>query len=124
MGCSTLPSPRLPPVSPAYRQAVYAGSMGLLDVCRLEGLVLAVDEVFYVSHWITPDLAPKRYDTRFFLTAAPPGQVARHDDGETVASEWIRPAAALARCLAGEMELLPRPSPTCGASRASPRPPR
>ncbi len=90
-----------------YRDAVNAGSMGLLDVCRLEGLVLAVDEVFYVSHWITPELAPKRYDTRFFLTAAPPGQVARHDDGETVASEWIRPATALARGLAGEMELLP-----------------
>ncbi len=90
-----------------YRDAVYTGSMGLLDVCRREDLVLAVDEVFYVSHWITPDLAPKRYDTRFFLTAAPPGQVARHDDGETVASEWVRPAAALARCLAGEMELLP-----------------
>ena len=38
-----------------------------------EGLVLAVDAVHYVSHWITPELAPRRYDTRFFITAAPPG---------------------------------------------------
>jgi 8-oxo-dGTP pyrophosphatase MutT (NUDIX family) len=91
----------------AHRDAVNAGTEGLLDVCRQEGLVLAADAVFYVSHWITPDLAPRRYDTRFFLTAAPPGQVARHDEGETIATVWIRPADALARHAAGQMELLP-----------------
>jgi 8-oxo-dGTP pyrophosphatase MutT (NUDIX family) len=91
----------------AHRDAVNAGTMGLLDVCGAEDLVLATDTVCYVSHWITPDLAPRRYDTRFFLTSAPPGQVARHDEGETIATVWIRPAAALARNAAGEMELLP-----------------
>jgi 8-oxo-dGTP pyrophosphatase MutT (NUDIX family) len=90
-----------------HRDAVNAGTMGLLDVCRSEDLVLATDTVCYVSHWITPDLAPRRYDTRFFVTSAPPGQVARHDDGETIATVWIRPAAALARSAAGQMELLP-----------------
>ena len=68
---------------------------GLLDVCRAEGLVLAADTVHYVSHWITPELAPRRYDTRFFVTAAPPGQVAHHDDGETIATIWVRPTDAL-----------------------------
>ncbi len=90
-----------------HRDAVNAGTTGLLDVCRREDLVLATDTVFYVSHWITPDLAPRRYDTRFFLTTAPPGQVASHDDGETIAALWIRPTDALARCAAGDMELLP-----------------
>ncbi len=61
----------------------------------------------YVSHWITPELAPRRYDTRFFITVAPPGQVASHDDGETIATIWVRPADALARSVAGEIELLP-----------------
>ena len=91
----------------AYRDAVNAGTLGLLDVCRREDLVLAADAVHYVSHWITPHLAPRRYDTRFFVTSAPPGQVARHDEGETIATVWIRPAAALARNAAGQMELLP-----------------
>ncbi len=91
----------------AHRDAVNAGTRGLLDVCQAEDLVLAVDTVHYVSHWITPELAPRRYDTRFFLTAAPPGQVARHDEGETIATVWIRPAAALARNAGGDMELLP-----------------
>ncbi len=91
----------------AYRDAVNAKRMGLLDLCRQEDLVLAVDSLFYVSHWITPELAPRRYDTRFFITAAPQGQIARHDDGETIASIWVRPEDALARIASGDIELLP-----------------
>src|SRR5271166_3986255 len=91
----------------AHRLEINEGRAGLLDVCRAEGLVLAADAVHYVSHWITPELAPRRYDTRFFVTTAPPGQVAHHDDGETIASIWIRPEDALSRFEAGEIELLP-----------------
>ena len=79
----------------------------MLDVCRAENLLLATDIVHYVSHWITPELAPRRYDTRFFVTVAPAGQVASHDDGETIATIWVRPADALAASVAGEIELLP-----------------
>jgi 8-oxo-dGTP pyrophosphatase MutT (NUDIX family) len=90
-----------------HRDALNEGTTGLLDVCRQEGLRLAADAVYYVSHWITPELAPRRYDTRFFITAAPPGQIASHDDGETIATIWVRPGEALARHAAGEIELLP-----------------
>jgi len=90
-----------------YRDDLNAGTTRLLDVCRTEGLALDVGSVHYVSHWITPELAPRRYDTRFFITAAPSGQVARHDDGETIASIWIRPREALSRFRDGEIELLP-----------------
>ncbi|MHB1518068.1 MAG: NUDIX hydrolase [Acidimicrobiales bacterium] len=99
--------PRLAARFAAYRDAVNAGSMRLLDVCRQEDLALAVGDVHCVSHWITPELAPRRYDTRFFVAAAPPGQVATHDDGETIAAIWVRPADALARHQAGEIDLLP-----------------
>jgi 8-oxo-dGTP pyrophosphatase MutT (NUDIX family) len=90
-----------------YRDALNEQRMGLLDICRGEDLVLAVDVIYYVSHWITPELAPRRYDTRFFITAAPSGQVARHDETETIATIWIRPTEALARESAGDIELLP-----------------
>lgn len=90
-----------------HRVAVYQGTLGLLDLCRSEGLELATDTVHYVSHWITPEVAPKRYDTRFFVTTAPPAQAAHHDEGETIASLWVRPADALDRFAAGEIELLP-----------------
>jgi len=91
----------------AYRDGVNAGTTGLLEVCETEDLLLAVDSVRYVARWITPELAPRRYDTRFFITAAPPGQVAHHDEGETIATIWVRPDDALARFGAGEIELLP-----------------
>ncbi|MGH9097760.1 MAG: NUDIX hydrolase [Acidimicrobiales bacterium] len=90
-----------------YRDALNAGETGLLDVCRSQGLFLDVGPMYYVAHWITPELAPRRYDTRFFITTAPTGQVARHDDGETIASIWVRPTDALARYQAGEIELVP-----------------
>ena len=91
----------------AYRDAVNEQQLGLLDICRQEDLVLVVDSIHYVSHWITPELAPRRYDTRFFVTAAPPGQVAHHDDAETIATIWVRPHDALSLEAAGEIELLP-----------------
>jgi 8-oxo-dGTP pyrophosphatase MutT (NUDIX family) len=98
-----------------YRHELNAGRMGIVEVCRREGLFLAVDAVHYVSHWITPEVAPRRYDTRFFVTPAPPGQDVRHDDAETIASLWIQPSDALARFVAGEIEMLP---PTISNFRA------
>jgi 8-oxo-dGTP pyrophosphatase MutT (NUDIX family) len=90
-----------------HRRALIEGRATLPDICRDEGLVLAVDEMYYVSHWITPEVSPRRYDTRFFITAAPPGQTARHDAGETIATIWVRPDEALERHAALETVLLP-----------------
>ena len=77
-----------------------------LGACAQEDLCLAVDRVHYFSHWITPEPAPKRYDTRFFVAALPPGQVPVHDDLETVDTVWVEPADALARAQAGEFDLI------------------
>ena len=98
-----------------YRDGVNDGTLSLLEVCEAEDLTLAVDSVHYVARWITPELAPRRYDTRFFVTAAPAGQVAHHDDGETIATIWVRPADALARFEGGDIELLP---PTIACQRS------
>ena len=88
------------------RVALNAGEVRFLDACRGEGLRLATDRVHYFSHWITPEPAPKRYDTRFFVAAVPPGQVPIHDDHETVDTVWVRPDDALARAKSGEFDLI------------------
>ena len=40
----------------------------------------------------------KRFDTRFFIAAAPPAQTAAHDGTEMVEQLWLRPADALHEC--------------------------
>ena len=89
-----------------FRAQVNAGRVGFLEACQKAGVSLAVDRVLYFSHWITPEPAPKRYDTRFFTACVPPGQTAIHDDFETVETVWIRPTDALERSEAGEFDLI------------------
>ncbi len=98
-----------------HRRAVDEGERSLLSVCAEEDLRLAVDTMWYFGHWITPEGAPRRYDTRFFLAAAPTAQTPVHDDREVIANLWIRPADALARHAAGELAMLP---PTIASLRA------
>jgi 8-oxo-dGTP pyrophosphatase MutT (NUDIX family) len=90
----------------AARAGLNDGSRRFLDLCRDEGLRLAVGDIHYFAHWITPRGAPRRYDTRFFVAAAPPGQIAAHSAGETIADVWITPEDALARHRAGEIEII------------------
>lgn len=89
-----------------HRKVVDSGEVRLLEVCDMEGLRLAVDQIHYFSHWITPVGPPRRYDTRFFVCAAPPEQVPLHDDRETIANTWIQPQEALDRHGKGEFEII------------------
>jgi 8-oxo-dGTP pyrophosphatase MutT (NUDIX family) len=89
-----------------HRKAVDTGETRLLDVCRLENLRIAADQIHYFSHWITPEGPPRRYDTRFFVAAAPPEQVPLHDDRETIANLWVNPNDALERHQRGELDLI------------------
>jgi 8-oxo-dGTP pyrophosphatase MutT (NUDIX family) len=58
------------------------------------------------SRWITPPELKIRYDTHFFLAAAPPGQEPRADGGEVVDLCWHTPGGALAAGRRGELELV------------------
>ncbi|HEY5103899.1 MAG TPA: hypothetical protein VII65_02530 [Acidimicrobiales bacterium] len=90
----------------AHRRSVNAGETDFLSMMRDEGLWLDLRGVEYVAHWITPIGMPRRYDTRFFVALAPPGQVATHDAGETVADQWVRPRDALEAHGRGEFDIL------------------
>jgi 8-oxo-dGTP pyrophosphatase MutT (NUDIX family) len=89
-----------------HRRAVDTGEARLIEICEKENLRLAVDQIHYFSHWITPEGPPRRYDTRFFVTAAPPEQVPLHDDRETIANIWVRPQDALDRHEKGELDII------------------
>ncbi len=90
------------------RHAVHDGTLSLAQLCARDDLVLDLTDVHYVDHWITPKgEGQRRFDTRFFLTEAPPDQEPLHDDKETVDSVWIRPSEALERADAGELMMMP-----------------
>ena len=74
-----------------------AASTGIAEFCAAEGLRLAADRLVYLSHWLTPLGRAKRFDTRFFIAAAPTAQTAAHDGTELVEQLWIAPKEALAR---------------------------
>ena len=77
------------------REAVFRGDMSLADLCQKHRLSIPLDRLAYLGHWVTPPGPPRRFDTRFFVTVAPEGQIASHDGVETIDHLWIRPAAAL-----------------------------
>ena len=76
------------------------------QVCLADGARLELAALRYFAHWITPEMAPRRFDTRFFIAALPPGQEARHAPVETESGEWVTPAGALERAQAGEWTLI------------------
>jgi 8-oxo-dGTP pyrophosphatase MutT (NUDIX family) len=90
----------------ALRDSLNAGSLSFAAMLESENLVLDVGGMEVFSHWITPEGMHRRYDTWFFVAAAPDGHAYLHDDGETVASIWIRPADALEAADRGELELI------------------
>jgi 8-oxo-dGTP pyrophosphatase MutT (NUDIX family) len=92
----------------ADRWAVHRGELSMVELCRRHGVRIDAGALRYVSHWVTPvGETSRRFDTRFFLAAAPAGQEGRHDDAELVDSRWVAPAAALAAGERRELMLMP-----------------
>ena len=75
---------------------------------REEAGVVGVDPADLVpySRWITPEGVRIRFDTRFFLAAAPEGAEPRIDGAEIVDACWFTPRDALAAFDAGQVKLV------------------
>ncbi|MDP1692711.1 MAG: hypothetical protein Q8L49_12305 [Burkholderiaceae bacterium] len=81
-----------------WHERVAVSDEAFVEMACAETLELALEDLMPFAHWVTPTVAPKRFDTHFFIAAAPPGQVAQHDGWEAVDSYWVRPADALDDC--------------------------
>jgi 8-oxo-dGTP pyrophosphatase MutT (NUDIX family) len=114
-GDALLGDRRAAPELGADRRALHEGRATLARIVRGRGWRLALDALTPLSHWVTPEFEPKRFDTRFFIAAMPPGQTPAHDTSETVESAWMTPADALAR--AGDRSIY-LPPPTWTTLRA------
>src|SRR6266849_2041103 len=96
-------------IEAASRAALRESKTTFLKVLTDNKMLLALDELVPYAHWITPEGMPKRFDTWFFLAAAPPEQAGAHDGKESTDSIWVSPREALAGGESGRFKL---PFPT------------
>ncbi len=89
-----------------YRDRLNGGELDLASLCALAGLRLDCDAMLYFSHWLTPEAAPRRFDTRFFIALMPERQTTLAHATETQNSCWIRPARAIRLMNAGQWQMI------------------
>jgi 8-oxo-dGTP pyrophosphatase MutT (NUDIX family) len=71
------------------------------------GLELSGPGLIPISRWITPEVAPKRFDTWFFLSRLERNQEVRVDGAEIRSHRWMQPRSALDAHRHGEIRLAP-----------------
>ena len=64
------------------------------------------EELVPFSHWITPEVVPVRFDTRFYVALAPAHSDPKPDGLETVDAAWWGPRLALEAHRADELSLV------------------
>lgn len=79
----------------------------MLELAVEKGLTLSLSSLLKWSHWVTPELLKRRYDTRFFIACMPKGQSCVPDRRETTSGMWIRPKQGLEGNMEGKIPLSP-----------------
>ena len=88
------------------RDAVHADAGVFVDALAEHRLSLDLSHLNEVGRFITPVGPPRRFDTRFFVAAAPTDQTPRHDAEEIVEHRWIEPRKAIEQFRNGEFALM------------------
>ncbi len=108
-GATVFPGGAVDPGDVVHARAVGVDEFRVAAVreCLEEAAIpLEPRDLVFVSRWITPEGAPRRYDTRFFVARAPEEHEGEHDGSELVASAWMRPLDVLEAFRAGEIQLI------------------
>lgn len=85
------------------RALVWAATRELAEEAAIR---IDPSELRLFSHWITPAREPRRYNTFFFVAAAPAGQHGRADAFETHDAQWIAPVRALEAAARSELRIM------------------
>ena len=93
--------------SMAARRATGTTAADFERLLEEEDLLLDLDRLVYWSHWITPSLEQKRFDTRFFAVEVPPGQVASVDRSELTQHAWFTEPELREHLRSGEIRVAP-----------------
>lgn len=69
-------------------------------------LEIDVPDLVCISHWTTPEEAPKRFATWFFLACANSHRQVVVDGGEIHGYQWVTPSKAIEQYRAGEILII------------------
>jgi len=89
------------------RDQLQKGKTTICQIAKESNILLALDQLYYYAHWITPEARSERFDTRFFLARHPEGQEASYDQKETMEGIWLSPQRALEENLNRKIALSP-----------------
>jgi 8-oxo-dGTP pyrophosphatase MutT (NUDIX family) len=106
------PNAQAPPTAAAsvevevLRNGLMEGSVSFNEAlkhlsCRIDG-----SSIEYLAHWITPELEPRRFDTRFFAARVQTDAEPIFDPREMTEARWLSPKEALARNQGGTLPMI------------------
>ncbi len=107
-GCSFNGAPlnSIPEALNDKRKQIHAGQIPFAQALAEANITPNLDAIVPFGRWVTPAGPTRRFDTRFFLVEAAPGQEATEDGSELIASRWMTPSSALKAADAGELLLI------------------
>jgi len=88
------------------REELLADRITFAEALARIGRRVSGDALEYLAHWITPERAPRRYDTRFFAARAPEGAEVVIDEREMTGALWLTPVEAVRGAAAGELPMI------------------
>jgi ribonuclease/clavin/mitogillin len=89
------------------RRALLEKRLTWEELLRRHGLALRAEDFPEAGRWVTPEFAPVRFDTFFYLVEVPAWAQAEWWPGELAEAAWVKPAEALARWEQGTALLHP-----------------
>ena len=84
-----------------------ARAAAIRETLEEAGLRIEKGPLETISRWITPPVAPKRFDTWFFIGTRPAGETVRVDGEEMSDYRWLSPREALGAFGRKELRLAP-----------------
>lgn len=90
-----------------YRRLLINREITFMEMLDEERLQLDLTNLKYLGQIITPEFYPIRFDTRFFLTKLPKGQMPKPHPEEIEDAFWTHPEAALRNYECGVLKIAP-----------------
>ena len=91
----------------AYREKMDAGVARFSDVIERYGVTLDADRFVPAGRWITPMMAPIRFDTQYYIYFHQGPRYERLHEAEIVALDWLTAAEARRRWRDNKLKLSP-----------------